>query len=47
MKSVIAHIFPRVAAGEACELPNECTSLACEDGVCAADDDVQAAYCLR
>jgi hypothetical protein len=42
-----AECKPRLAPGEACELPNECTSLACRDGVCATDDDVQAAYCLR
>jgi hypothetical protein len=37
----------RKAGGASCELPNECTSLACKGGKCAAPGDVQAAYCLR
>ncbi|MDH5675871.1 MAG: hypothetical protein OEZ06_27355 [Myxococcales bacterium] len=37
--------LPRKAAGEACELPNECLSLACRGGLCA-ENDVTSAYCL-
>lgn len=37
----------RKPGGAACELPNECESLSCRGGSCAAPGDVQAAYCLR
>jgi hypothetical protein len=37
----------RKAGGASCKLPNECESLACKGGTCAAPGDVQAAYCLR
>ena len=36
---------PRKAEGAACMQPNECTSLVCKDGACAASS-VEAAYCL-
>lgn len=37
----------RKAAGSECESATECTSFVCESGMCAAEDDVQAAYCLN
>jgi hypothetical protein len=38
---------PRKQGGAGCEQPNECASLACRGGLCAAVGDVQAAYCLK
>jgi hypothetical protein len=38
---------PRKAAEGKCAAANECTSFICKTGRCAADDDVQAAYCTQ
>ena len=35
------------AAGTNCTEDSECTSFICTSGKCAADSDVQAAYCLE
>lgn len=35
----------RKAGGQSCMGDNECLSLICDSGTCAADDDVQAIYC--
>jgi hypothetical protein len=36
----------RKAEGESCDAGNQCQSFLCTGGTCAADVDVQAAYCL-
>jgi hypothetical protein len=36
----------RKAKGESCRGATECTSFVCQSGKCAAENDVQAAYCL-
>jgi hypothetical protein len=36
----------RKAAEATCSIANECESFVCTSGACAADDDVQAAYCF-